>query len=111
MGESLRKTGTGPEKAIKAIETEVRSCAKCPLSATRKNAVPGEGDLRAGIIFIGEAPGRAEDASGRPFVGAAGRFLNELLESAGLRREDVFITNIVKCKPPKNRMPEPGEVS
>jgi len=95
---------------FRELEKEIVNCKKCPLYLTRKNAVPGEGDLRSPIMFIGEAPGRNEDIEGRPFVGAAGRLLDSLLESIGLRREKVYITNIVKCRPPNNRDPRPEEI-
>jgi DNA polymerase len=92
------------------IAEEIRNCKKCPLHKNRKNAVPGEGDKKAEIMLIGEAPGRNEDEQGRPFVGAAGAFLNELLSIAGLSRERVFITNVVKCRPPGNRDPTQEEI-
>jgi len=92
------------------IEKEIKMCEKCPLHKTRKNAVPGEGGHRKRIMFIGEAPGRREDELGRPFVGTAGKFLDELLNSIGLGREDVYITNIVKCRPPGNRDPTESEI-
>ncbi len=100
------------EKAamLEAIAEEIRQCRRCPLARTRKNAVPGEGPADAPIMFIGEAPGRDEDEQGRPFVGAAGKYLNGLLRRAGVEREQVFITNIVKCRPPGNREPNPDEV-
>ena len=89
----------------------IRSCTLCTLSEKRTQAVPGEGALDAGIMFVGEGPGFYEDRDGRPFVGPAGKFLDELLQSIGLRRETVYITNMVKCRPPNNRDPLPGEVS
>jgi uracil-DNA glycosylase family 4 len=95
---------------MREIEAQVRVCRLCKLSRTRTNAVPGEGDYRAEIMFIGEGPGYHEDKQGRPFVGNAGDFLNELLEIAGLSRPMVFITNVVKCRPPNNRDPEPDEI-
>ena len=82
---------------LAALASQIRHCTKCSLHASRTVAVPGEGKPSAKVMIIGEAPGREEDASGRPFVGAAGRFLNQVLASNGLRREDLFITNIVKC--------------
>jgi DNA polymerase len=88
----------------------VRGCTRCPLAATRTLAVPGEGPLDAQVMFIGEAPGANEDRQGRPFVGAAGNFLGELLAAAGLRREDVYICNVLKCRPPGNRDPQPDEI-
>lgn len=96
---------------IDQIDREVRVCTKCELHEGRKNAVPGDGNVRAKIMFFGEAPGREEDLRGKPFVGAAGRLLTQLLTSIGLRREDVYITNIVKCRPPENRPPRVSEIS
>ncbi len=95
---------------IEEVNKEVRNCIKCGLCKTRTNAVPGEGNPNADIVFIGEAPGKNEDLEGKPFVGAAGKFLNELLASIALTREEVFITNIVKCRPPGNRDPEESEI-
>jgi len=89
---------------------EIANCQRCILSQARKNAVPGEGPEDADIVFIGEGPGFHEDQQGRPFVGAAGQFLDELLESIGLRRDDVYICNVIKCRPPGNRDPLPEEV-
>jgi uracil-DNA glycosylase family 4 len=89
---------------------EIASCQRCALSQSRKNAVPGEGPDDADIVFIGEGPGFHEDQQGRPFVGAAGHFLEELLEGIGLRREDVYICNVIKCRPPGNRDPLPEEI-
>lgn len=85
-------------------------CQLCKLCERRTNVVSGDGNLNAKIVFIGEGPGKNEDEQGLPFVGAAGKFLNEMLGEIGLKREDVFITNIVKCRPPNNRDPEPEEV-
>jgi len=92
------------------IATAVRACQLCPLGATRKNAVPGEGPKNAALMLIGEGPGFNEDQQGRPFVGASGKFLDELIASAGYRRADVFIANVVKCRPPENRDPTPDEI-
>jgi len=97
--------------SLDAIASEILNCVKCPLHKSRKNAVPGEGNPNAKIMLIGEAPGYWEDVQGRPFVGAAGRFLDLLLVEAGLKRQDVFICNILKCRPPKNREPQPDEIS
>ena len=97
--------------SLEKIAAEVRGCPLCKLSRSRKNAVPGEGQLSAKIMFIGEAPGRSEDEKGRPFVGAAGRILDELLKKAGIERSEVFITNIVKCRPPNNRVPKEDELT
>src|ERR1041385_6914386 len=96
--------------SLEKIEAEVRGCPLCKLSRTRKNAVPGEGQLSAKIMFIGEAPGRSEDEKGRPFVGTAGKILDNLLEKTGIERSQVFITNVVKCRPPNNRVPDDDEV-
>ena len=89
----------------------IKSCTLCTLSEKRTQAVPGEGSVDADIMFVGEGPGFYEDRDGRPFVGPAGKFLDELLQSIGLRRETVYITNMVKCRPPNNRDPLPGEVN
>ncbi|MBI4220784.1 MAG: uracil-DNA glycosylase [Chloroflexi bacterium] len=94
-----------------AIAAEVRRCTRCSLAQTRTNAVPGEGTSSPTVMFIGEGPGFNEDQQGRPFVGRAGQLLDELLASVPLRREDVFITNVVKCRPPENREPAPEEIS
>ncbi len=96
--------------SLEKIEKEIKGCKKCPLYKTRKNAVPGGGGFQRRIMFVGEAPGRREDELGRPFVGAAGKFLDELLASIGLSRKDVYITNIVKCRPPGNRDPTDEEI-
>ena len=87
----------------------VFACEKCRLCQTRTNVVLGEGDLHAPLMFIGEGPGQQEDETGRPFVGAAGQYLNELLAFAGLVREDIYIANVLKCRPPQNRVPEADE--
>ena len=97
--------------SLEDIASEVRACRLCGLSINRKNAVPGEGCEDANIIFIGEAPGADEDEKGRPFIGRAGKLLGNALEDAEILRKDVFITNIVKCRPPNNRPPFPGEVA
>ena len=88
----------------------IDSCHKCALGDTRTNVVPGAGNPRAKVMFIGEAPGKNEDLQGEPFVGAAGKYLNELLAIAGLSREDVYIANVLKCRPPSNRDPRPEEI-
>lgn len=93
-----------------ALEEAIRQCKGCELWKNRKNAVPGEGNKSARIVLVGEAPGRKEDEQGRPFVGPAGKFLNELLSILGLKREEVYITNVVKCRPPGNREPNEREV-
>lgn len=88
----------------------MKSCKKCELWENRNKAVPGSGDHEAEVLFIGEAPGSQEDKEGKPFVGRAGGVLDDLLESADLKREDVYITNILKCRPPKNRDPKKKEI-
>ncbi len=95
---------------LKKVAEEVTGCLDCQLHLSRKKAVPGEGPADADIMFIGEGPGFHENEQGRPFVGAAGKFLEELLESIDLSREDVFIGNVVKCRPPGNRDPQPEEI-
>jgi DNA polymerase len=97
------------EEGLLAIAHEVNACTKCPLHDSRTKAVPGEGPAHARVLIIGEGPGFNEDREGRPFVGAAGQNLQGLLSIAGLRRDDVFITNIVKCRPPGNRRPARAE--
>ncbi len=99
-----------PEEVLKEVAGQVSACTRCPLHHTRKHSVPGEGRAQAEIMFIGEGPGFHENEQGRPFVGAAGKYLDELLAGIGMRRVDVFITNVVKCRPPGNRDPEPGEI-
>ena len=97
--------------SLEEIGGRVRVCTDCELCRTRTNAVPGDGTAHAEIMFIGEAPGWHEDQQGLPFIGAAGQFLNELLEKIGLKRDEVFITNVVKCRPPGNRDPLPDEIA
>jgi uracil-DNA glycosylase len=94
---------------MNALRSQVISCTLCHLSKSRINSVPGMGDCKAEIMFIGEAPGRNEDLHGEPFVGNAGKILSEALEYAGLSRDNVFITNVVKCRPPNNRIPTEDE--
>ena len=93
------------EEEIRQLKQDVTICKKCELGKTRKNPVIGSGSIRAQVMFIGEAPGYNEDLQGRPFVGKAGNILSELLESIGLRREEIYIANILKCRPPDNRNP------
>ena len=100
---------TAEERAAELYEV-IRSCTMCALAETRTNAVPGEGPLSAEVMCIGEAPGMNEDKQGRPFVGAAGKFLDELLAAGGLERDEVYICNVLKCRPPGNRDPMPGEI-
>jgi DNA polymerase len=96
--------------ALETIAREVASCTRCRLCENRTRTVPGEGALDAPILFIGEGPGADEDRTGRPFVGRAGQLLDRMIAAIGLRREEVYIANIVKCRPPENRTPEPDEV-
>lgn len=96
-------------KSLDEIRKQVVSCTKCELCKDRTNSVPGKGAKESKIIFIGEAPGRSEDKHGEPFVGAAGKKLSFALEYAGISRDSVYITNIVKCRPPKNRVPTQNE--
>ena len=96
---------------LDAIAAEVRVCQRCRLGATRTQAVPGEGEPETEVVFVGEGPGYNEDRLGRPFVGRAGDLLVKLLATLGWRRSEVFITNVVKCRPPDNRDPEPDEIA
>jgi DNA polymerase len=98
------------EKELEKLSLQIKNCNKCPLYKNRKNAVPGEGNWKSRIMLIGEAPGFNEDEQGRPFVGRAGKLLEEFLSSIRKRREEVFITNVVKCRPPNNRQPEEEEI-
>jgi DNA polymerase len=98
------------EKQLEEISERIKVCSLCLLSQGRILAVPGKGSADAKIVFIGEGPGKKEDEKGEPFIGAAGKFLDEMLASIKLKREDVFITNVVKCRPPNNRDPLPNEV-
>jgi len=96
---------------MQEIAKQVSVCEKCSLHLTRKRSVPGEGPINAHMLFIGEGPGFNENEMGRPFVGQAGKFLDELIGHAGYQRQDVFITNVVKCRPPENRDPLPDELT
>jgi DNA polymerase len=97
------------EQELKKIKKQVTHCTKCELSKTRNNSVPGKGNFKSDVIFVGEAPGKNEDMKGEPFIGIAGKKLSIALENAGITRDDVYITNIVKCRPPKNRVPTTNE--
>jgi uracil-DNA glycosylase family 4 len=101
----------GSEAALASIAEEIRGCTRCPLAAGRTRTVPGEGNALSDVLLVGEGPGAREDATGRPFVGPAGQLLDELLRAIGWAREDVFIANVVKCRPPGNRDPEPAEIA
>jgi DNA polymerase len=106
----LRGNHLSEKKLLDDVAAEVVVCTKCSLWKTRKNAVPGEGSPQTEIMFIGEAPGYWEDAKGQPFVGDAGKFLDSLISAIGFSRENVFICNVLKCRPPKNREPMPSEI-
>ncbi|OAG27301.1 uracil-DNA glycosylase, partial [Thermodesulfatator autotrophicus] len=101
---------TPPPKSLAEIESEIRNCTRCKLHRTRKNIVLGEGPESASLMFIGEAPGKDEDEEGRPFVGRAGQLLDKMLETININRNEVYITNVVKCRPPGNRNPQPEEI-
>lgn len=107
----MTRTANHDLDSLETIAEAVSVCTLCELCRSRNHAVPGEGKSDARIMFIGEGPGWHEDQQGRPFVGAAGKFLNELLEKASVTRADVFITNVVKCRPPSNRDPLPDEIA
>ncbi len=100
----------GKEELMRKLEEKIRTCQKCPLGQLRTNAVPGAGSYNAKVMFVGEAPGYWEDQKSLPFVGRAGKVLDELLSEVGLNRGDVYITNIVKCRPPENRDPTEEEI-
>lgn len=104
----LNHDGSAEELAIIAMDIE--QCCCCGLDQTRNNPVPGEGDPHARLVFVGEAPGADEDEQGRPFVGRAGQLLTKMIEAMGLSRRDVYILNILKCRPPGNRDPKPNEI-
>ena len=93
-----------------SLEERILQCKKCPLARTRNHAVPGEGNLHADLMFVGEAPGRDEDLQGKPFVGRAGKLLTKIIEAMEFNRDEVYITNIIKCRPPENRNPHPNEI-
>lgn len=101
---------TKKARRLDELAAQIKVCTRCPLWESRTNAVPGDGKYTSKVMIVGEAPGKEEDESGLPFVGSAGRFLNHVLEGTGLDRTDFFITNTVKCRPPKNRTPKKLEV-
>ncbi len=106
------KTGdTKIFSSLTDVDLAIHDCTACPLSVGRLTAVPGDGDPHSEILFIGEGPGKKEDQTGHPFVGAAGKFLDVMLESIGKKRAQVFVTNVVKCRPPENRDPKPDEIT
>jgi DNA polymerase len=110
MGIQQYVSEKGVDADLAQLEQTVKACTRCNLSKTRRSVVFGEGSEHAKLLFIGEAPGEEEDAQGRPFVGRAGKLLDQLIQRTGLKREDVFICNVLKCRPPNNRDPEPQEV-
>lgn len=103
-------SGSGHEQELEALKKEALACKCCSLSKTRSNMVFGSGNPRASLMFVGEAPGSEEDIQGLPFVGRAGGLLTKIIEAMGLEREDVYIANILKCRPPDNRPPLPDEI-
>ncbi|MBI5207379.1 MAG: uracil-DNA glycosylase [Candidatus Firestonebacteria bacterium] len=108
--EDTSKYNNNREEIIIKLNTEIKNCVKCGLHKTRTNAVPGEGDINAKLVFIGEAPGEEEDKEALPFIGAAGQLLSKIINAMGLKREDVYICNVLKCRPPENRNPENDEI-
>ena len=110
LSEGTETLSGQPGEAIRQIASEVNVCRKCEIGGTRTHAVPGEGNPSARLVFVGEAPGADEDAQGRPFVGRAGQLLTKMIRAMGLQREDVFICNILKCRPPNNRDPKLDEI-
>ena len=107
---ALMKPAAQRRDALKGVWQEARTCVRCPLSESRTTVVFGAGDADADLMFIGEAPGKSEDEQGVPFVGAAGKLLDKLLAEIGMERSDVFIANVLKCRPPDNRDPRPAEI-
>ena len=97
------------KQELEVIKQNVINCTKCDLCKTRTNSVPGKGNFQSDVIFVGEAPGRNEDKNGEPFIGIAGKKLSIALDEAGISRESIYITNVVKCRPPKNRVPNTAE--
>ena len=110
LSQGAQGTAPRPRKTLAEALCGIDACSKCGLCGTRTNVVPGDGDPHAKVMFIGEAPGKNEDLQGKPFVGAAGKTLDALLSRIGLAREDVYIANILKCRPPNNRDPRPDEI-
>jgi uracil-DNA glycosylase len=108
---SLFDSSPGKEETLASIRTDIGDCQRCKLAKTRNTIVFGSGNPKAELMFIGEAPGAEEDAQGLPFVGRAGQLLTKIIEAIGMRREDVYIGNIIKCRPPQNRNPESDEIA
>jgi len=107
---SLPAGDLSKKKVFSSLEQEIRQCRKCPLAELRKNAVPGEGCIDADLMFVGEGPGRDEDLQGKPFVGRAGELLTKIIKAMKFERESVYITNVIKCRPPGNRNPKSHEI-
>lgn len=103
-------SSTEKDRRLQAVEQQVIACTRCPLYRTRTHHVFADGTSTARLVFVGEAPGREEDLQGKPFVGAAGRLLTKMIEAMGLRRDDVYICNVLKDRPPNNRIPQPDEI-
>lgn len=95
---------------MEEIEEKIKNCQKCPLHSTRHHAVPGEGSYKSPVMFVGEAPGEVEDLHGKPFIGKAGQLFSKILQSVNIKREEVYITNMLKCRPPGNRNPSKSEI-
>jgi DNA polymerase len=108
--EFIPSSSSSQESRYLSLKERILHCQECPLAQTRKNAVPGEGNLGSELVFVGEAPGRDEDIQGRPFVGRAGKLLTKIINAMQYKREDVYIANIIKCRPPENRTPHKGEI-
>jgi uracil-DNA glycosylase len=106
----LSRRETRPQVTLEAVRSELGDCTRCRLHEGRQSVVFGEGNAHAGLVFVGEAPGREEDLQGRPFIGQAGELLTRIIEAIDLRRDEVYIANIVKCRPPQNRNPQPDEI-
>ena len=111
QGEASTEAAAGEGDSLDSIRAEIGDCQRCKLAPTRTNIVFGSGNPHAELVFVGEAPGYDEDQQGLPFVGRAGQLLTKIIESINLRREDVYICNVLKCRPPENRNPEPDEVA
>jgi DNA polymerase len=110
MGIEEYVSGAEERPTLTRVRAQAAACMKCGLAGSRRSVVFGEGSEAARVVFVGEAPGEEEDRQGRPFVGRAGKLLDKMIESIGLRRQDVYICNVLKCRPPGNRDPEPAEV-
>ena len=109
--EFLHLPGSDPRADLAELNREILQCRRCRLHESKTHYVPGEGSNRPGILFVGEGPGETEDQFGRPFIGKAGQLLDKIIQKMGMQRGDVFIANVVKCRPPGNRLPEPEEIA